>query len=196
MEYYQSASRQYRSQNVWLKRCCLGVGICTAFVLTVSLLSSPSAGVRSSHLVNFNGTETEYTPGVFDRLTGHVRAFPACSRPGVQGVRCHNFKNFVHWQPSTARSQKVCAQLVEIEYFLRFVRSPGIAILLERCRHILHVHLCHLVPCAGQAPVNSAGCSAAFAVLALSLAKPRPWCARSSSEPETRCGAGAASGMT
>ena len=77
MEYYQSASRQYRSQNVWLKRCCLGVGICTAFVLTVSLLSSPSSGVRSSHLVNFNGTETEYTPGVFDRLTGHVRAFPA-----------------------------------------------------------------------------------------------------------------------
>ncbi|KAK9827633.1 hypothetical protein WJX81_001610 [Elliptochloris bilobata] len=72
-EYYHHASRKYRSQFVWVKRCCLGVAVCTAFVLCTSLLSTPSSGVRSSRLVNFNGTETEYSPGVFDRLTGHFQ---------------------------------------------------------------------------------------------------------------------------
>ena len=79
MEYYQHASRHYRTQNVWVRRCCLGVALLTAFVLSASLLSSPSSGVRSSRLVNFNGTETEYSPGVFDRLSGHVRPSPAAS---------------------------------------------------------------------------------------------------------------------
>ena len=81
MEYYQRASRQFRSQNVWVRRCCLGVFLLTAFVLSASLLSSPSSGVRSSRLVNFNGTEAETDSlGVFDRLTGHVRWPPfACT---------------------------------------------------------------------------------------------------------------------
>ena len=88
MDYYQRASRQFRSQNVWVRRCCLGVFLLTAFVLSASLLSSPSSGVRSSRLVNFNGTEAETDSlGVFDRLTGHVRYPPLRLR--LPCVRCH-----------------------------------------------------------------------------------------------------------
>ena len=110
MEYYKSASRQYRSQNVWLKRCCLGVAVCTAFVLTVSLLSTPSSGVRSSRLVKFNETETEYTPGVFDRLTGNVRAFSTAWSLGCK--RCMAHEHIAHWQSSSTTPETLCLCLV------------------------------------------------------------------------------------